>query len=196
MGAQHLATALRENKVSSIEICSHLIATHSLSHTDTYITRPHRQSNRGCGRRRAQETDQEALAPEGRSMMDGRQCTVRDNQRIMATNTGNRLNSIFDFVCGISVDIYSSSAEMNHCTVSMRNSVRFGSGSDARAAVRGLDVEQCLGSIRASRIRDRISEGFSVHDACTSRLPRFQDVFEVFDGFSCLKLMVCAMGNL
>ena len=40
VGAQHLATALRENKVMSIEICSSLIATHSLSHTDTHITRP------------------------------------------------------------------------------------------------------------------------------------------------------------
>ena len=49
VGAQHLATALRENKVMSIEICSSLIANHSLSHTDTHITRPRIESNRCCG---------------------------------------------------------------------------------------------------------------------------------------------------
>ena len=49
VGAQHLATALRENKVMSIEICSSLITTHSLFHTDTHITRPQIQSNRCCG---------------------------------------------------------------------------------------------------------------------------------------------------
>ena len=40
VGAQHLVTALRENKVMSIEIWSHLLISHPLCHTDTHITRP------------------------------------------------------------------------------------------------------------------------------------------------------------